>query len=142
VEGLLQTFRDLVGEKFTDPEAVFNRIREEVGKPPALPRVPSADVFILPIEEIDSDKIRLVGSKAGNLGLIKKELGLPGPDGFAVTADGARYFISKNGLEDTVTELLSRLDPGDADALDAVSRDLQDKVRNAPVPDALASAIL
>ncbi len=142
VEGLLQTFRDLVGDKFTDLEAVFNRIREEVEKPLALPRFPSADVFILSLEEIDPDKIRLVGAKAGNLGLIKKELGLPVPHGFAVTADGARYFISENGLEDTVTELLSSLDPEDADALDAVSRALQDKIRDSPVPDALASAIL
>ena len=142
VEGLLQTFRDLVGDKFIDLEAVFSRIRGEVEKPLALPRVPSAAVFIVRIEEIDGEKIRLVGAKAGNLGLIKKELGLPVPQGFAVTADGARYFISENGLEDTVTELLSRLDPEDADALDAVSRALQDKVRDSPVPDALASAIL
>jgi len=142
VEGLLQTFRDLVGDKFIDLEAVFSRIRGEVDQPLALPRVPSADVFILSLEEIDADKIRLVGAKAGNLGLIKKELALPVPHGFAVTADGARYFISKNGLDDTVTELLSRLDPEDADALDAVSRTLQDKIRDSPVPDALASAIL
>jgi pyruvate,water dikinase len=141
VEGLLQTFRSLVGDKFTDLEAVFNRIREEVEKPLDHPRVPSANLFILPIEEIDADRIRLVGAKAGNLGLIKKELGLPVPEGFAVTADGARYFLSENGLEDTVAELLSRLDPEDADALDAVSRTLQDKIRNSPVPAALESAI-
>jgi len=116
VEGLLQTFRDLVGDKFIDLEAVFSRIRGEVEKPLALPRVPSAAVFIVRIEEIDGEKIRLVGAKAGNLGLIKKELGLPVPHGFAVTADGARYFISENGLDDKVTELLSRLDPEDADA--------------------------
>ena len=142
VEGLLQTFQGLVGDKFTDLEAVFNRIRGEVEKPLALPRAPSADVFILPIEEIDADKIRLVGAKAGNLGLIKKELGLPVPDGFAVTADGARYFLSENSLEETVTGLLSRLDPEDAAALDGVSLALQDKIRNSPVPAALESAIL
>ena len=56
VEGLLQTFRDLVGDKFTDLEAVFNRIRGEVEKPLALPRVPSADVFILSLDEIDAEQ--------------------------------------------------------------------------------------
>ena len=142
VEGLLQTFRDLVGDRFTDLEAVFNRIRGEVEKPLALPRVSSADVYILSLDEIDADQIRLVGAKAGNLGLIKKELGLPVPDGFAVTADGARYFLSENGLEATITEKLSHLDPEDAADLDAVSLTLQDKIRNSPVPAALASAIL
>ncbi len=132
----------MVGDKFNDLEAVFDRIRGEVERPLALPQVPSGDVFILPIEKIDSEKIRLVGAKAGNLGLITKELGLPVPDGFAVTADGARYFISENGLEDTITKLLSRLDPEDAEALDATCRTLQDNIRNAPVPASLASAIL
>ena len=141
-EGLLRTFRGLVGDKFTDLDAVFNRIRREVEKPLALPRVPSAEVFILSLDEIDAEKIRLVGAKAGNLGLIKKELGLPVPDGFAVTADGARYFLSENSLEDTVAELLSRLDPEDAAALEAVSLSLQDKIRNSPMPAALESAIL
>jgi pyruvate, water dikinase len=142
VEELLQTFRGLVGDKFTDLEAVFNRIRREIEKPLALSRVPSTEIFILPLDEIDAEKIRLVGAKTGNLGLIKKELGLPVPDGFAVTADGARYFLSENKLEAPVTELLSRLDPEDAEALDAVCRALQDKIRNSPVPPSLASAIL
>ena len=142
VEGLLRTFRDLVGEQFTDLEAVFNRIRGEIEKALTLPRFPLADLFILSLEEIDAERIRLVGAKAGNLGLIKKQLGLTVPEGFAVTADGARYFLSENGLEETVTELLSRLDPENAAALDAVSLALQDKIRNSPVPAALESAIL
>ncbi len=141
-EGLLQTFQELVGDRFTDLEAVFNRIRGEVEKPLALPRVSSADVYILSLDEIDADQLGLVGAKAGNLGLIKKELGLPVPDGFAVTADGARYFLSENGLEATITEKLFHLDPEDAADLDAVSLTLQDKIRNSPMPAALASAIL
>ena len=142
VEGLLRTFRGLVGNKFTDLEEAFDRIRGDAEKTLVLPRILSHDVFILPLKEIDSDQLRLVGAKAGNLGLIHNKLGLPVPDGFAVTADGARYFLAKNGLDDTVTERLSRLDPEDADALDDVSQALQDMIRHSPVPDALASAIL
>jgi pyruvate, water dikinase len=142
VEGLLQTFRALAGNKFPDLEEVFHRIRGEVEKPFSLPRIPPGEVFILSLEAIDSEKISLVGAKAGNLALIKEELGLPVPEGFAVTADGARYFLSKNGLEETITEQLSRLDPEEADALETISRVLQDKIRNSPVPAALESAIL
>ena len=142
VEGLLRTFRALAGNKFSDLEEVFQQIRGEVEKPLDLPRIPPGEVFLLSLDAIDSEKISLVGAKAGNLALIKNELGLPVPEGFAVTADGARYFLSENGLEETVTKLLSRLDPEDAAALDAVSRALQEKIRNSPVPEALQSAIL
>jgi pyruvate,water dikinase len=141
VEGLLRTFRGLVGNKFIDLEEVFNRIRADVEKSLALPRVLSPGVFTLPLEEIGAAQLDLVGAKAGNLGLMKK-LGLPVPPGFAVTADGARYFLAENGLEETLTELLSLLDPEDAEALDAASRVLQDRIRNSPVPALLASAIL
>jgi pyruvate, water dikinase len=142
VEGLLRTFRALAGNKFSDLEEVFHRIRGEVEKPLSLPRIPPGEVFILSLDAIDSEKISLVGAKAGNLALIKKELGLSVPEGFAVTADGARYFLSENDLDVSVTGLLSRLDPEDADALDAISRALQEKIRNSPVPEALGSAIL
>ena len=142
VEGLLRTFRGLVGDKFTDLEEVYGRIRGEVEKLLSLTPNPSTDGFILSLEEITAEKLRLVGAKAGHLGLIKKELALPVPDGFAVTADGAHYFLSENNLEEPVREQLSRLNPEDAVALDTVSQELQEKIRNAPMPPALEAAIL
>ncbi|MBI5583904.1 MAG: pyruvate, phosphate dikinase [Deltaproteobacteria bacterium] len=142
LEDLLQTFRALVGDKFNDLEEVFQRIRGEVEKRLDLPRVLSHDVFILPLEEIAADQVRLVGAKAGNLGLINNKLGLPVPPGFAITAAGARYFLSENGLEATITKLLSRLAPEQADVLDEVCRKIQQLIRKAPVPPALQAKIL
>ena len=59
-----------------------------------------------------------------------------------MTADGARYFLAENGLEAPIADLLSRLDPEEAAALDDVCRKIQGLIREAPVPPALEEAIL
>jgi pyruvate,water dikinase len=141
-EELLRTFRGLSGDKFNELEAVFERIQWQVEKAIAPIPVSLTTDFILNLDEIDRKNLGRVGAKAGNLGLIKRELDLPVPDGFALTADGGRYFLKENGLEAPLAELLSRLNPEESAYLDDVCRKIQELIRKAPVPPALEEAIL
>lgn len=142
VGGLQENFQSLVGNKFENLAGAFERIRREVETTLEPPLAPLPVDFILDLEEIDRGNLNQVGAKAGNLGLIKKELGLPVPEGFALTAAGARYFLAENGLEAPIADLLSRSDPEKSAALDKVCRKIQGLIREAPVPPALEEAIL
>ena len=139
---LQESFQGLVGNKFENLAGAFERIFREVETTIELPRAPLPADFVLDLEEIDRGNLHRVGAKAGNLGLIKNELSLPVPEGFALTADGARYFLAENGLEAPIADLLSRLDPEEPAALDEVCRKIQGLIREAPVPPALEEALL
>ncbi|MBI5585037.1 MAG: pyruvate, phosphate dikinase [Deltaproteobacteria bacterium] len=141
MESLLTTFRGLTGNKFKDLEEVSGRIRREVERRLAPPLAFGSGSFVIDLADIDRKQLDRVGAKAGNLGLIKKELGLPVPEGFAVTAEGARFFLAENGLETSIADLLAPLSPEEAEGLDDVCRKIQGLILEAPVPSALAEAL-
>ncbi len=51
--------------------------------------------MFLPLE-ISRDGESVAGGKAWRLSLIRRELGLPVPDGFVVTASACRFFVEAN----------------------------------------------
>lgn len=98
--------------------------------------------FVISIDEIVSHGPSLSGGKAYNLGLIKKYLELPVPEGFVITTNAFYYFIEFNDLWSSINERLSRLDIRSTTSLDANSKQLVDMVMNARIPPDIEDAIL
>jgi len=74
--------------------------------------MPDAASFIRWFADIGLDDVPLVGGKNASLGELHRELGRAGvrvPNGFAVTADGYRYFMEASGLAQKVTTMLAGL---------------------------------
>lgn len=66
-------------------------------------------------EEVSRADVARVGGKNASLGEMIRELagtGIRVPDGFAITADGFRAFLSHNALEPLLRAELARLDAG------------------------------
>jgi pyruvate,water dikinase len=72
--------------------------------------------FIRWFRELSLDDIPSVGGKNASLGELYRELtphGIHVPNGFAVTADGYRHFLSVDGLRERIMAILADLDTND-----------------------------
>jgi phosphoenolpyruvate synthase/pyruvate phosphate dikinase len=81
-----------------------------------------------------------VGGKGASLSELMSA-GFKVPDGFCVTADGYRYFVTANGLEDRVAAVLAQLDSSDAAAVRHAAETIGGLVREMPLPGDLCEEI-
>lgn len=81
-----------------------------------------------------------VGGKAASLARML-EAGLPVPDGFSVTTDAYRYFVSSSGIQEGILEDLRMIDAAVPSSLEEASRSIQKRFLTAPVPAEIARAV-
>jgi pyruvate,water dikinase len=99
------------------------------------------DDYTIPLDQLGRERAHSVGSKSAQLGELKAKLGLPVPDGFAITAWAYKHFVDANALGSRITERIDSLDIKRYDDLVRVSQEIQAMVTSAPVPEDLAEAI-
>jgi pyruvate,water dikinase len=91
--------------------------------------------------EVGLADIGLVGGKVASLGEMIRELsplGIRVPDGFAITAEGYRHFISEAGLDGPIRELLGAIARDDLHALVARSAEVRNLIVAASLPRQIA----
>ena len=98
--------------------------------------------YVIALRDIPRNGEAVAGGKSWRLSSIKRELGLPVPDGFAVTASAFRYLIESNNLKHEIDAELSQLDVYNAAQLEAVATRLSGLLMEADVPDDIAHEIL
>jgi pyruvate,water dikinase len=106
--------------------------------------MPAAD-FVRWFADISLDDVALVGGKNASLGELYRELspgGIRVPNGFAVTADGYRYFLRENRLIDVIARLLEGLDTRDLASLADRGRRIREAFLSARIPDDLRREIM
>lgn len=97
--------------------------------------------YILPFESIGRDQASQVGSKNAQLGEMMSRLGLPVPDGFAISAWAYKVFVSANDLQKRIDEELARVDTHRYEDLVRASEAIQSMIVSSEVPADLAEAI-
>src|SRR5919201_6270567 len=98
--------------------------------------------FVRWFAEVGLDDVALVGGKVASLGEMIRELsplGIRVPDGFAITAEGYRHFISTAGLDETIRGLLAGIAPDDVQALVARSAEIRAAIASARLPEEIAA---
>lgn len=98
--------------------------------------------YVLPLRDIPQDGETVAGGKAWRLSLIRRDIGLPVPDGFAATASACRYLVEANDLRQHIDNELARLDVHDAAQLEWTAARLGEFIARAEVPDNLAHEIM
>jgi rifampicin phosphotransferase len=96
---------------------------------------------VLGLEEIDKTQVALVGGKGARLGELSRIEGVRVPAGFCVTTDAFRRIMSTAPLIDDQLDRLSRLDPGDRQALRTLSAEIRRTLEGIAVSGDLAAAI-
>jgi rifampicin phosphotransferase len=97
--------------------------------------------YVLGLEEIDKTQVALAGGKGANLGELSRIEGVRVPAGFCVTTDAFRRIMTTvPGIDDQL-DRLSRLDPGDRQAIRTLSAEIRQAIEGIAIPDDLAAAI-
>ncbi len=97
--------------------------------------------YIAWFKELTKDSIPTAGGKGANLAEMYK-LGIPVPNGFAITAQCYQEFVTKTGLQPKILALLNNLDPENNNQLQKVSEQIQELVVNTPLPHDMAEEIV
>src|SRR5437588_7285870 len=97
--------------------------------------------YVLGFQEIDQTQVAIVGGKGANLGELSRIDGIRVPAGFCVTTDAFRRVMSTAPWIYDQLDRLSRLDPGDRQAIRTHSADIRRAIEEIVMPDDLAAAI-
>ncbi len=100
-----------------------------------------SEKYILDLAEISKTQVELAGGKGAQLGELSRLDGIQVPAGFCVTTDAFRLVLSAGPGIDDQLERLARLDPGDREAIRALSAEIRRTVEDIAIPADLAEAI-
>ena len=128
----------LSGDRYPGLVPAFDLIRHQIDD--VLAPGEGEGELVLPLSGVDRGQGHLVGSKAGNMAQIGRS-GHPVCDGFVITTDSFRRFLSQSGLGGQVRQAVMLLEDATYDNLLGMSRQVRDKVMQAPLPPELESAI-
>jgi len=94
------------------------------------------DKWLFWLDEVDQGYDEIVGKKSANLGEIIK-IGLPAPNGFALTMDAYYRFIAEGGAKQKIQKYLSQLDiePDNIKWSIRASREIRQIINSSTMPE-------
>jgi pyruvate,water dikinase len=98
--------------------------------------------FVVWFKDTGKEDIPLVGGKCANLGELTGRIGVPVPNGFAITADAYKFFLEKTGAVRTIESLLSKIDMADMESLQKSSDKIRKHIEGLPMPKEMEKEII
>jgi len=141
VLAIVQEMIALGGGKYAELKNRYDAIDRTLSQVFPENRPVEKDAFTFPLEEVGRDQSWSVGSKSAQLGELKSRLGLPAPEGFAISAWAYKHFIDANDLQSRISDCIGSVDIKHYDDLVRVSDRIRGMVTSGRVPDDLAGAI-
>ncbi len=102
----------------------------------------SKDDLVLWFKDLGKEDIPRVGGKCANLGELFGKIGVPVPNGFAVSAYAYQIFLEKTRAGKKIKGLLADTDVTDIKSLQDVSKKIRKHVEGLPIPKGMEKAIL
>lgn len=96
--------------------------------------------YVLSFDEIGMGDVASVGGKNASLGELIR-IGMPVPQGFALTVAFYREFLNKNGLAEYIRDQLSDLDIKDVERLQKVGNSIRSRILESEFPPKLREEI-
>ncbi len=141
IRRILTRLNRLSENAYAELNVPFSAIRESMNSVLSAKNDIPVDAFVLPFEDITAVKMASVGAKNAQLGEIKNKLGLPVPDGFAITAYAYKQFLETRGLGQRIEQALAGLDINDFPSTTRISNRIQNMIRSSSLPEGLDRAI-
>jgi pyruvate, water dikinase len=98
--------------------------------------------FVLWFKDLGKEDIPLVGGKCANLGELIGKVGVPVPNGFAITAYAYKFILEKTKAKEKIESILSGVDITDMDRLSEASHQIREHIENMPIPAEIEKDIL
>lgn len=99
-----------------------------------VPVAHAGPAWVLPFAAVGRGWANQVGGKCANLGELMS-LGIPVPEGFAVTVQAFRHFLEQNRLREPIAALLRGAGPAGPARLQAVGTEIRALVERQPLGD-------
>jgi len=142
ISGMIEQLRLMAPSRYGDLSDVFRRIDAVIRSALISKKLDRGEPHLLMLGEISTDSEYLVGGKAANLAAAARDLHLPIPAGFVITAGAFDYFIQFNQLETGVTQALAALDLDSAVSMERAAEELKTMIEGSRLPDDLEQAIM
>ena len=97
--------------------------------------------FVIDLDRIDPESRLLAGGKAFNLAMLRRELGLPTPNGFVVTTNAFNYFLEENDIRREIDKRLAAVDTRSIASIEGASRSIRELMRWARIPEPVEAEI-
>lgn len=140
---MTSALNDISSQRHQDLHDALQNIARRIEK--ELDQRASGDVptLTLDLTEIDASMAYSVGGKNANLGELRNMLDMPVPRGFAITIRAGSIFLLRTpGLFKSIYSLLRSLDPEKPDSVNAIARQVEQIICEAPVPQEVEEALL
>jgi pyruvate,water dikinase len=98
--------------------------------------------FVLWFKYLGKEDILLVGGKCANLGELAGKIGVPVPNGFAISAYAYKVFLKKTKADKKIESLLSDIDTTDMKSLENISEKIRDYIEGQSMPVEIEREIL
>ncbi|MDY0039149.1 MAG: PEP/pyruvate-binding domain-containing protein [Desulforhabdus sp.] len=142
ISGMIEQLRTMAPSRYEKLSEVFHRIDADIRTALLREKIDRAEPHLLMLDQIPGDSELVVGGKAANLAAISRDLQLPIPAGFVITAGAFRHFMEFNQLEAKVEEVLAELDIDSTVSMGLACEDLQAMIEESRLPDDLEHAIV
>jgi pyruvate,water dikinase len=142
VSGIIEDLSKMCPSRYLNLKDYFKKFDFYIRFMLAPPEYNFSPPFTVQLDEISSDDRLLVGGKALQLSVIKRDLELPIPSGFVITTNAFFYLIEHNDLRKIIDEKLAGLDINSTSSLDDTSDDLVDLIMNSRIPPDIENAVL
>lgn len=140
-EGLVASLAGMSNKDYTILPGILNSIRRSVQFELEGDKSCSSDLLILPLELIKKEQTQMTGAKAANLAHMHCELGMPTPQGFAVTTAAYWYFMKETGLIAEIDEYLANMVADDPASLELTGNLIRKRIMEMSLPSVVLKAI-
>jgi len=141
VKDIIDLMLKIGGDKYSSLYGVLDQLTESLDNFLPGNRPVEKDDYTLSFDELGREKMWSVGSKNAQLGEMKSRLGLPVPEGFAISAWAYRHFVNSNSLQEKITDLLDSVHIDSHEDLVRVGHRIRSMIRSSDVPAEIAEAI-
>jgi len=139
INSMVESLNNISGGRYPGLRPALDRITAALHGVIEEPGLAKHADLVLDLPDIRSSHADIVGGKMANLAEMANVLGLPTPDGFAVTTEGFRVLVEEGGLRSWIqTEHLELHSHSDIAPL---SETLRQGIMSTPLPQRLAEAI-
>ncbi len=104
-------------------------------------RTVGPDRWVVGFEEIDTTQVAVAGGKGAHLGELSQIADIRVPPGFCVTTNAFRRILAQAPSIDDLLDRLSRLNPGDRQAIGTLSAQVRRTLEAIAIPGDVADAI-
>lgn len=141
VSRLIYNLNIVAPKKYLDLYGVFEKIHATINQELAGKLVVPETDYAIPYQKISRELSDVVGGKNANLAEVKNLLGLPVPDGFAITTRAFQAYMEYNRLWDPIQSILAGSRLENRPSMEQAAAEIQQLILSGITPPALAKAL-